>query len=178
MTTTTLTDTRERTDLLDVLRQHRWFLTYTVQGLTDEQATTRTTASELTLAGIIHHVAETEAQWTDFITHGPAAMTARIASWMDPESAEDPRSRFRLREGETLADVLSEYAEIAARTDELVQTLPSLDVDHELPAAPWFRPGTRWSARAVLLHLIAETSQHSGHADIIRESLDGQRTMG
>ena len=178
MTTTTLTDTRERTDLLDVLRQHRWFLTYTVQGLTDEQATTRTTASELTLAGIIHHVAETEAQWTDFITHGPAAMTARIASWMDPESAEDPRSRFRLREGETLADVLSEYAEIAARTDVLVQTLPSLDVDHELPAAPWFRPGTRWSARGVLLHLIAETSQHSGHADIIRESLDGQRTMG
>jgi hypothetical protein len=176
--TTTLTDTRERTDLLDALRQHRWFLTYTVQGLTDEQAATRTTASELTLAGIIHHVAETEAQWTDFITDGPAAMTARIAGWMDPESAEDPRSRFQLREGETLADTLADYAEVAARTDELVQRLPSLDADHELPAAPWFRPGTRWSARAVLLHLIAETSQHSGHADIIRESLDGQRTMG
>ena len=177
-TTLTLTDTRERTDLLDVLRQHRWFLTYTVQGLTDEQATTRTTASELTLAGIIHHVAETEAQWTEFITDGPAAMNARIAAWMDPGSPEDPRSRFQLRDDETLADALAEYAEVAARTDALVQTLPSLDDDHALPAAPWFREGARWSARAVLLHLIAETSQHSGHADIIRESLDGQRTMG
>lgn len=176
--TTTLTDTRERTDLLDVLRQHRWFLTFTVQGLTDEQATTRTTASELTLAGIIHHVAETEAQWAEFITDGPEAMAVRISGYLDPESPEDPRSRFQLREGETLAVALAEYAEVAARTDELVQTLPSLDADHELPPAPWFRPGTRWSARTALLHIIAETAQHAGHADIIRESLDGQRTMG
>ena len=35
-----------------------------------------------------------------------------------------------------------------------------------------------WTARRVLLHVIAETSQHAGHADIIRESIDGQKTMG
>ena len=45
-------------------------------------------------------------------------------------------------------------------------------------AAPWFPPGARWSARRVLLHIIAETAQHAGHADIIRESLDGAKTMG
>jgi len=38
--------------------------------------------------------------------------------------------------------------------------------------------GERWSARRVLLHIIAETAQHAGHADIIRESLDGAKSMG
>ena len=47
-----------------------------------------------------------------------------------------------------------------------------------VPSAPWFPPSERWSARRALLHIIAETAQHSGHADIIRESLDGQKTMG
>ncbi len=178
MTTTAVELDRERADLLDVLRQHRWFLTYTMQGLTDEQAATRTTASALTLSGILHHVAETEAQWADFIVNGPAAMTAEVETWMDPASGADPASRFRLAEGETLAEALAAYAEVAARTDALVASLPSLDVDHPLPSAPWFQPGTRWSARTVLLHILAEVSQHAGHADIIRESLDGQRTMG
>ena len=57
-------------------------------------------------------------------------------------------------------------------------TLPDLDADHPLPDAPWFEAGARWSARRVLLHVLAETAQHAGHADIIRESLDGAKTMG
>ena len=60
----------------------------------------------------------------------------------------------------------------------LVASLPDLDAAHPLPPAPWFAPGASWSARRVLLHLIAETSQHAGHADILRESLDGAKTMG
>ncbi|GAB3148633.1 hypothetical protein GCM10027161_45570 [Microbispora hainanensis] len=47
-----------------------------------------------------------------------------------------------------------------------------------LPKAPWFEPGARWSARRVLANIIAETAQHAGHADIIRESLDGAKSMG
>jgi hypothetical protein len=169
---------RERTDLLGTLRQHRWFFTHTVLGLTDVQAHERTTASELTLAGLVHHVADTEATWAKFMVDGPAAMAAETEFWMDPANDVDPASRFRLRDGQTLAEALSEYASIAERTDALVASLPSLDADHELPPAPWFEPGKRWSVRRVLLHLIAETSQHAGHADILRESLDGQKTMG
>ena len=56
--------------------------------------------------------------------------------------------------------------------------LPDLNLSHPLPEAPWFEPGASWSARRVLLHVIAETAQHAGHADIIRESLDGAKTMG
>lgn len=66
---------------------------------------------------------------------------------------------------------------MADQTDELVATL-DLDAAHPLPQAPWFEPGARWTVRRVLLNVIAETSQHAGHADILRESIDGARTMG
>ena len=81
-------------------------------------------------------------------------------------------------ERETLTVLLERYEQVARRTDELVATLPDLDLSHQLPEAPWFEPGARWSARRVLLHVIAETAQHAGHADIIRESLDGGKSMG
>jgi hypothetical protein len=80
--------------------------------------------------------------------------------------------------GETLPGLLDRYAKVAQRTDDLVTSLASLDASQPLPEAPWFEPGARWSARRVLLHIIAETSQHAGHADIIRETLDGAKTMG
>jgi hypothetical protein len=73
---------------------------------------------------------------------------------------------------------LADYAEAARLTDELVTSLPSLNAGHPLPKAPWFEPGASWSARRVLLHIITETAQHAGHADIIRESLDGAKSMG
>jgi uncharacterized damage-inducible protein DinB len=172
--------TRERQDLLETLALHRGFLRFTVQNLTDEQATTRSTVSELTLAGLIHHVAETEAQWADFIRRGPASFDA-LPGFTDLTDAELQtvwESKFQLPEGQSLADALEHYAQVAAGTDELVRTVPDLDADHLLPAAPWFQPGARWSVRRTVLHIVAETSQHAGHADILREAIDGQKTMG
>jgi Protein of unknown function (DUF664) len=67
---------------------------------------------------------------------------------------------------------------VAVRTDQLVASLPSLDMSHPLPEAPWSPPGAHRSARRVFMHIVAETAQHSGHADILREALDGQKTMG
>ncbi|SDC80205.1 Protein of unknown function [Geodermatophilus telluris] len=159
----------ERADLLETLRAHRGFLRFTVRGLTDEQATRRTTASQLTLAGLVKHVAGTEATWADFAVRGPEAFaTATPEAWA---------REWVLEPGETLADVLARYEQVAARTDELVRTI-DLDLSHPLPAAPWFEPGAVRSARRTFLHVVAETAQHAGHADILRESLDGQRTMG
>jgi uncharacterized damage-inducible protein DinB len=172
MTTSETTTTGERADLLETLGKHRWFLRYTVRDLTDEQASQNTTASELCLGGLIKHVALTERQWVSFIVDGPAAMSAP-----DDESVADWAGGFRMLDGETLAGLLEAYEQVAARTDELVADLPDLDLSHPLPVAPWFPPGARWSARRVLLHVIAETAQHAGHADILRESLDGAKTM-
>lgn len=56
--------------------------------------------------------------------------------------------------------------------------MPDLNTTQPLPEAPWFEQGARWSVRQVILQVIAETAQHAGHADIIREALDGQKTMG
>jgi uncharacterized damage-inducible protein DinB len=166
----------ERSDLLAVLAQHRQFLRYTTRDLTDEQARARTTVSELTLGGLIKHVTDVERGWAEFIVVGPSAVGD--ASGMTEADWAKRADEFRLLDGETLAGVLDAYEAVAAATTELVRTLPDLDATQPLPVAPWFPPSERWSARRALLHIAAETAQHSGHADIIRESLDGQKTMG
>ncbi|MFF0721473.1 DinB family protein [Micromonospora sp. NPDC003816] len=163
----------ERADLLQALRQQRFFLRGAARELTDEQATTCSTVSALCVGGLIKHVAEVERGWADFIVDGPA----ETPDHDDPAAQERHAQSFRLLPGETLAGVLSTYDEVAARTDELIRSLPDLDASQPLPEAPWFEPGARWSARRVLLHVIAETSQHAGHADIIREAIDGAKSM-
>ena len=165
---------QERADIIETLRAHRGFLRHTLAGLSDEQAAQRTTVSELCLGGLVKHLSRVEANWVRFILEGPSAMPAAFDEAAMAAHAEG----FRMLPGETLASLLAEYDRVAARTDELVAGLDSLDVSHPLPEAPWFPPGARRTARRVFMHLVAETAQHAGHADIIRESLDGQKTMG
>ncbi|TDC50332.1 DinB family protein [Actinomadura sp. KC345] len=170
---TTLTG--ERADLLEMLTKHRHFLRFTTRDLTDEQAGMRTTASELCLGGLVKHVTSVERNWANFILEGPSAMGDFDA--MTEEDFAQRDAEFRMLPGDTLAGVLADYAEVAGRTDELVASLPDLDAVQPLPKAPWFQD-THWSARRVLMHVVAETAQHAGHADIIRESLDGAKSMG
>ena len=174
--TTTETLTGERADLLETLTKQRFFLRFTVKDLTEEQIRQRSTTSELTLGGLIKHVTQVERQWAAFIVEGPSA----IGNYADytPEQLAEWGTAFQLADDVTLADLLAEYDRVAARTDELVASLPDLDAAHPLPEAPWFQPNARWSARRVLVHIVAETAQHCGHADIIREAIDGQKTMG
>ncbi|MDT7581594.1 MAG: hypothetical protein QOK35_2858 [Pseudonocardiales bacterium] len=173
------TATGERADLLESLRSARYFLRHTVDGLTDEQARLTPTASALCLGGLIKHVSATEKAWAAFVERGTEAMPS-IEGEYDPESpaVKEWANEFKLLPDQTLADVLAAYEEVAAHTDALVESLPDLDLSHALPSAPWFAPGARRSARRVFQHIVAETAQHSGHADIIRETIDGQKTMG
>lgn len=171
----------ERADLLDTLHKHRALFRVTVAGLSEEQARLTPTASSLSLGGLIKHVSATEAEWASFVTRGPAETPdidwANI-DWSNPPAAvQEYADGFRLLEHETLAGVLAAYDEVAAATDELVRTA-DLGARQPLPAAPWFEAGASWSARRVFVHVIAETAQHAGHADILRESIDGQKSMG
>lgn len=178
--------TGERRDLVETLRTHRAFLLQTLQGLDQEQATRRSTVSALNLAGLVKHVTEVEATWVRFASSGPEALAD--ASW-DAIDWEDPVVQERMAAGdlrhdefnligeETLESVLARYAQVAAETDAFVVGA-DLDVSYELPEAPWFEPGATWSARRALLHVVGETAQHAGHADMLREHLDGARTMG
>ena len=155
------------------LDQHRELLVGTVQGLTDAQARLTPTASQLCLGGIIKHVTLVEEGWVRFIEEGPARQGPA-----DEAAYEAHAAGFRMTDGETLSVLIARYEAVARHTDELVVALPSLDASHPLPEAPWFEPGARWSARRVLLHIVAETAQHAGHADIIRETIDGAKSMG
>ena len=163
----------ERKDLRDALASQRDLLLRTVRGLTDGQARLTPTASQLCLGGIIKHVALVEEGWVRFIEEGPARQGPP-----DEAAYEAHAAGFRMADEETLPVLLARYDAVARYTDELVATLPSLDASHPLPEAPWFEPGARWSARQALLHIVAETAQHAGHADIIRETIDGAKSMG
>ena len=183
MNTTTATEnlTGERADLLDTLHKHRDLFRFTVRGLDDAQAATRSTVSELTLGGLVKHVTAVEKNWAQFVLEGPAPSPE--IDWADVDWSNPPPEvaasvdGFRMLEDETLAGLLEEYDAVAAATDELVATV-DLDARQPLPKAPWFPPGASWSARRVFIHIVAETAQHAGHADIIRETIDGQKSMG
>lgn len=161
-------DSGERADLLTALTTQRALLHRTARDLSDEQARERPTASDLCLGGLIKHIAEMERRWTRFAAGGAEAMQNIPTDWTN---------QFRLLEDETLEGVLASHMEAAAETDAFLASA-HLDTSWPLPSEPWFEPGARWTVRTVFLHLIAEISQHSGHADIIRESLDGAKTMG
>lgn len=169
----------ERDDLQHALAKHRELFRFTVRGLDDDRARLRPTVSELSLGGLVKHVTATERQWADFVVHGPGE--APDVDWSavddDDPAVEAFRDGFRMKDEETLAGLLEDHARAAAETDALVASV-DLDEEHPLPEAPWNPPGERWSNRRVFVHLVAETAQHAGHADVIRETLDGQKSMG
>lgn len=162
-----MTTPSEKTDLLAAFAEQRALLLITVRGLTDAQAGRRTTVSELTLGGIVKHLATGEEMW------------ARIMSERDGELPEGmlDTAQYRMAEDDTLPALLERYASAARATEEAVAALPDLDVGVPLPKTPWSPPEPEfWSARRILLHLIRETAQHAGHADLLRETLDGANT--
>ncbi|GHJ28646.1 hypothetical protein TPA0910_30790 [Streptomyces hygroscopicus subsp. sporocinereus] len=185
-TTTPTTLDAERADLLAELAAARAALIKTVQGLGDEQAGERPTASTLCLGGLIKHVAFIEEGWMRFVLEGPSALRYDLpegVTWADlmsgtakefPQWAIDSQNNFQMLPGDTLAGVLEAYEQVAARSTEVISTVPDLSATHPLPEAPWNEPGAEHSVRRVIMHVIAETAQHAGHADIIRETLDGQ----
>ncbi len=153
----------EREALLGYLAQQRLVLRVAAHGLTDEQARTASTKSTLTVGGLIKHVATVERGWIDIIFE-------RAGGHEDEYEAN-----FRLGPDETLADVLALYDEVARETEKAIAGIPDLSQPVPVPRdAPWFPADVdAWSVRWVLLHLIQETARHAGHADIVRESLDG-----
>jgi uncharacterized damage-inducible protein DinB len=151
--------TDERDALLIFLDQQRESLRAAVFGLTDEQARATPTVSSLSLGGLIKHCVRTERRW----------VVAGIAGEPLPGlwPIEDWPADFRMEPGETLEQLLGSYAEAAAVTERIVAGVD--DLGQPLAIDP--DRSVRW----VLLHLIKETARHAGHADIIREALDGQR---
>lgn len=153
--------------LLAYIAQQRDGIRNAAYGLTDDQARRAPTASSLTIGGLVKHVTAMEQSWLDLILQRetPAA---------DASGADDYEAAFALGPGETLTGALAALDRVAAETADVVRGTP---LDHPVPVpkgVPWFPDDIdAWSVRWVLLHLIEEIGRHAGHADIIRESIDG-----
>ncbi|MHB1139689.1 MAG: mycothiol transferase, partial [Microthrixaceae bacterium] len=82
---------------------------------------------------------------------------------------------FRLAEDRTLAEALEELDRVAERTEQVVRAIDDLNQAVPVPkGVPWYPQDLdAWTVRWVLLHLIEEIGRHAGHADIVRESIDG-----
>ncbi|MCB5166016.1 DinB family protein [Streptomyces bambusae] len=155
----------ERGALLAFAEAQRGALRRTLVGLTEEQAASRPSASALSLSGLVKHVAETELNWLRLAQQRPNERQRTEETWGDS---------FRLAEGESMPEVLAFWDAVAAETEGFVRSVPSMDDTFPLPAAPWFPKDGKVSMRWLVLHLIEEFARHAGHADVIRESLDGK----
>ena len=157
-----LTDEREL--LLAYIDQQRDGIRHAAFGLTDEQARLTPTAGTLSIGGLVTHVTAMERRWVDMILQ----RESRVG---DEDGYEEG---FRLAPDQTLADALAELDEVAAETAAVIRTT-SLDAAVPVPqGVPWYPDDVdAWSVRWVLLHLIEEIGRHAGHADIVRESIDG-----
>ncbi|MET9393298.1 DinB family protein [Streptomyces sp. NPDC006624] len=154
----------ERGALLSFIAEQRGGIRRAVLGLDDEQAGSRPTVSELSLAGLVKHVAEVEQGWIARAKGEPPAVQRDESNWHEC---------FRLTGDETLQSCLAYYEKVAAETEAFIRAVPSLDDTFLLPKTSWNPKDERLSMRWLCLHLIRETARHAGHADIIRESLDG-----
>ncbi len=154
----------EREGLLGFLAQQRYVVRLTAHGLTDDQARSAPAVTTLSVGGLIKHLTAVERFWID-----------NVVLERPPVLDDDYGSNLRMEPGERLAAILERYDEGAGQTEAAIAEID--DVGRAVPVpkgVPWFPADVEaWSVRWVLLHLIEETARHAGHADIIRETIDG-----
>ena len=164
--------TDERSALREYLSFHQSAFFAVAYGLTDEQARSTPTVSALSIGGLIKHAAGMQRSWMARIAAAPD-LPPRDTRPFD-EIAKDFADQHVMRPDETLDGLLSALAATNATSLELVE---AADLDAEVPVPhdiPWFPKNLdSWSVRWVILHVINELTRHSGHADIIRETIDG-----
>jgi uncharacterized damage-inducible protein DinB len=151
----------EREALIGMLEWHRATLAAKCDGLTDEELRTRSAdPSTLSLHGLVRHLAAVERWWFQMNFAGldvPAIMYTEANPDLDFDGTDGP-----------FADDFAIWTREAATSREITDGAP--DLDHRFPLGDSGKEGNlRW----LLLHMIAEYARHNGHADLLRERLDG-----
>ncbi|WP_455351833.1 DinB family protein [Streptomyces sp. SYSU K217416] len=153
----------ERTMLNGWLDYHRATLALKCAGLSDEQLRrTPLAPSALSLMGLVRHLAEVERHWFAVVTAGEEPSPIYY-------SEADPDGEFHLSEGDTWAEAEGTWQAEIARSRKIAATR-KLD---DLTAREERRTGELFSLRWVYTHMIEEYARHNGHADLIREQIDG-----
>jgi uncharacterized damage-inducible protein DinB len=158
-------DASETVQLLGFLTYQRETLLLKTEGLGREQLARRLPSSSLTLAGLLYHLALVEESWSvERFAGQPSPEPWAAVDW-------DATPDWEFERAPTLdpEELRERYRLACRRTDDVVAATGDLDA---LSAVP-LRNGGRFSLRWMLLHLLEETSRHNGHADLLREAVDG-----
>jgi uncharacterized damage-inducible protein DinB len=159
--TASLSPASEREVLTRFLDRQRDALVSKLDGVSDADARRAPTASALSLLGILKHCALWERRWFQVIVAGRQFP----GEWPEVQS-EGNVDDFRVGDDDTVAVWLAYFREQVAQSRQIVS---GLDLD-----APCAQPeNSDINVRWVLAHMIEEIARHAGHADIIRETIDG-----
>jgi len=156
----------ERAALFEFLGYKREGLIERLHGLTEAQVRMTPTASALSLLSLVKHSAIWERRWFQVIVAGRSFP----GEWPEVQSptVDGEDSTFRLADTDTVETVVADYRQQIAASNEI---LAGFDLDARCALSAMADESVRW----VALHMIEETAQHLGHADIIRETIDGRR---
>ena len=138
----------------------------TTDGLTKAQLAQRHPPSELSLAGLLYHLSLVEEDWLEVRFAGLPDRDP----WGGVDWNADPDWEFRTATDIEPEELQSRYREACERSRHIVSEAAGLD---QLSVKA-LRDGRHFSLRWVLLHLIEETARHAGHADFLREAIDGK----
>lgn len=145
------------------LQKHRAALLAKLDGLAERQARWPVTPTGTNVLGLVKHVAGVQAEYFGAVFGRPLPDPP---AWLDSDDGDD----FYARLDETLEDVVAFHHQSAAHADA---TIEALDLDAP-GVVPWWPEGRRdVTLHRVLVHMAHETARHAGHADIVREMLDG-----
>jgi Protein of unknown function (DUF664) len=162
----------ERQTLLEFLRFNQNAFFAVAYGLTDEQARSKPSVSTLSIGGLVKHATGVQRAWMARVTAAPDAPPRDERPF--EEQVAEYEDEYRMREDETLEQLL---AGLQAQNAETLRIFAESDWDTLVPVphdVPWFPADVdHWSVRWVAVHLLEELTRHAGHADIIRESVDG-----
>jgi uncharacterized damage-inducible protein DinB len=155
----------ELTTLRRFLDFYRAVMVRKAQSLTSEQLAARLGPSEMTIGGLIKHLAYAEDIWFDrrLVGHEWGE------PWVTVDWDADPDWEFHSAVDDDLDQLIGLYEQACARSRAAVDEIGDLDAMSKVPN----RRGEYFSMRWILLHMIEETARHAGHADLIRESIDG-----
>jgi uncharacterized damage-inducible protein DinB len=156
----------ELTQLNQYLDYHRATLVLKASGLTKAQLATRLGASTLTLAGLVKHMALVEDGWFQETLLG----VPLPEPWASAPFDDDRDWDFTSAVDDEPDELLALYAAACERSRAAVTAVGDLTA----PAAELHPNGHRFNLRWILLHMIEETARHNGHADMLRENVDGE----
>jgi hypothetical protein len=162
----------ERNALCEFLAYHQQAFLAVSYGLTDEQARSTPSVSSLSIGGLIKHATAMQQTWMQRVAAAPDAPQKDTRPF--EQIAKGYGDQHLMLPDETLAGLLEKFQ---AQNTESLRLLETTDLDAAVPVpheVVWFpKDVDAWSVRWVIHHVINELARHSGHADIIRESIDG-----